>query len=224
MRRLLLLVLALLTVPAFLNADDRSATKWEPELAAFEKHDQEKMPPKGCILFIGSSSIRKWTTLTQDFPDLPVVNRGFGGSEISDSVDLVDRIVVPYEPKLIVMYAGGNDLHAKKTPETVAADFKRFVEKVRGHFPQVPIDYISISPNPSRWSEVEQVKQANEMIEKYCAKVPGLTFVNTFPHMLGADGQPLPDIFVQDRLHMNANGYALWTKLLRPYLDAAMAK
>lgn len=193
--------------------------KWEPEIAAFEQKDKESPPAKGGIVFVGSSSIRKWTTLAQDFPDLPVINRGFGGSEIADSIAFADRIVFPYEPRLIVMYAGSNDIHAGKSPEQVAADFHTFAEKVHARLPQAHLDYISNSPNPSRWAEVDRVKATNGLIQKFCGEHDYLTFVNFFPLMLGEGGLPRPDIFVADRLHMNATGYALWTKNLRPYLD-----
>ena len=195
-----------------------AAKRWSKEIAAFDKADAEHPPEKGGILFLGSSSIRMWKTLAEDFPKHRVINRGFGGSVVSDSVELVDRLVVPYEPRLIVFYAGGNDINAGKSPEQVFADFKAFVEKVRDRLPKTEIAYISIAGNPKRWSQVEKVKTANGMIEKYCAETPGLKFINAFPRMLGEDGQPRPEIFIADKLHMNAEGYKLWTEIVGPYL------
>jgi len=194
--------------------------KWEKEIAAFEEKDRENPPPKGGIVFVGSSSIRKWTTLAEDFPHHQVLNRGFGGSQLIDSVHFADRIVLPYEPRMIVLYAGGNDIHAGKSPEQVFADFQAFVEKVRAKLPKTEIACISIAGNPSRWAEVAKVKAANAMIEGYIKGKAGLKFINVFPRMLGSDGQPRPEIFVADRLHMNAEGYKLWTDIVGQYLPA----
>lgn len=205
--------------PAPVPAADPFA-KWEKEIAAFEEKDRENPPPKGGIVFVGSSSIRKWVTLAEDFPHHRVLNRGFGGSQIIDSVHFADRIVIPYEPRMIVFYAGGNDIHAHKTPEQVFADFQAFVEKVRAKLPKTEIAFISIAGNPSRWAEVEQVKATNAMVENYIKGKDGMKFINVFPRMLGTDGLPRPEIFVADRLHMNAEGYKLWTEIVGQYLPA----
>ncbi len=191
---------------------------WEKEISAFETADKTNPPPKNAILFIGSSSIRMWKTLAKDFPDHQVINRGFGGSQIIDSVNLAERIVFPYQPQKIVFYAGGNDINAGKTPEHVFTDFKSFVEKVHAKLPDTIIHYISIAPNPARWAQVEKVKAANELIEAYTRKNPKLKFINTFPRMLGEDGLPRPEIYLADRLHMNAKGYEIWTSIVAPYL------
>ena len=218
-----LLMVLLLTatagrLPVVLAQEKSSASKWETEIKAFEASDRTNPPPKGAILFIGSSSIRLWKTLAQDFPKHKVINRGFGGSQIIDSVELADRIVLPYEPRMIVFYAGGNDINANKTPEQVFADFKAFVEKVHAKLPATGVAYISIAPNPARWTQVEKVKVANRLIEDYTRKNPKLTFIDVFSQMLGDDGKPKPDIYVADNLHMNAKGYALWTSIVGPYL------
>ncbi len=215
------LTLLLPRLPAHsLHAADTTAapSKWEKEISAFDVADREHPPEKGGIVFVGSSSIRMWTTLAKDFPDFHVVNRGFGGSEISDSVQYADRLIFPQEPRLIVMYAGGNDIHARKSPERVLSDFKAFTEKVRAHSPKVEIAYIAISPNPSRWAEIEKVKAANAAIEAYIKEQPNMKFIDTYSHMLGTDGLPLPGIFRDDKLHMNAEGYKIWTGVIRPYL------
>lgn len=194
--------------------------KWEKEISAFEEKDRQNPPPKGGIVFVGSSSIRKWTTLAEDFPHHQVLNRGFGGSQIIDSVHFADRIVLPYEPRMVVLYAGGNDIHAGKSPAQVFADFQAFVEKIRAKLPKTEIACISIAGNPSRWAEVDKVKALNSMIESYIQDKPGLKFINVFPRMLGDDGKPRPEIFVADRLHMNAEGYKLWTEIVGQYLPA----
>jgi lysophospholipase L1-like esterase len=193
--------------------------RWDAEIAAFEAQDRTNPPPKNAILFIGSSSIRLWKTLAQDFPEHKVINRGFGGSQIADSVHFADRVVTAYKPRIVVLYAGGNDINSGKTPEQVASDFKAFVQRVHAQLPAARVAYISIAPNPARWAQVDRVRSANELIRDFTKTSPKLTFIDVFPHMLGDDGQPRPEIFVEDRLHMNERGYALWTKLMRPVLD-----
>ena len=224
-RLLLVLSLVLFCLPR-LRAEGLPAAaasaKWEKEIAAFEEKDRANPPEKGAIVFVGSSSIRKWTTLEADFPHHRVLNRGFGGSQLPDSVYFADRIVIPYAPRMIVVYAGGNDINDGKTPEQVFAAFQAFVEKVRAKLPEPPIAFISIAGNPKRWAQVEQVKAANALISDYIAKNPNLNlkFIDVFPKMLGPDGLPLPDIFVADQLHMNPKGYKLWTEIVGSYLPA----
>lgn len=213
--------LALGILTAGFRVAAQPTTKPQPfaaEIAAFEASDKTNPPPKQAILFIGSSSIRLWKTLAQDFPGHKVINRGFGGSQIIDSVNYAERIVSPYEPRQIVMYAGGNDINAGKTPEQVFADYKAFVAKVHAALPRTTIAYISIAPNPARWSQVDRVKAANRLIEAHTRTDPRLRFINVFPQMLGEDGAPKSGIFVEDGLHMNAKGYALWREIVGAYL------
>jgi lysophospholipase L1-like esterase len=222
MRSLVLLSLLCLARLPFAFADEplTGFAKWEKEIAAYEAADQKEPPPKGGIVFVGSSSIRLWKTLAQDFPRHRVLNRGFGGSEMADSVHFADRIVLAYEPRMIVVYAGGNDINAGKTPEQVFDAFKAFVAKVRAKQPDTPIAYISIAGNPARWAQVERVKAANGLIAGYCQAGPHLQFIDVFTAMLGPDGLPKPDIFVADRLHMNPEGYKIWTGIIGPLLPA----
>jgi lysophospholipase L1-like esterase len=199
-------------------ASATSSAQWEKEITAFEAADAASMPAPGGIVFIGSSSIRLWKTLARDFPDYPVLNRGFGGSQVPDSTTFVPRIVTPYKPRLIVMYAGGNDINAGATPEQVAERFRTFVETVRKTLPSTRIAYISIAGNPARWAQVDRVRKANQLIEAYTKATPNMAFIDVFNPMLGPDGQPRPEIFVDDRLHMNDNGYRIWTRVVGPYL------
>ena len=205
---------------AHVHGDDRAtgSEKWEKEIEAFEKADMEHPPEPGGIVFVGSSSIRLWKTLAQDFPGHRVLNRGFGGSEIADSVAFAERIVIPYGPRQVVMYAGGNDLNAGRSPEKVIADFKAFAGKILASLPDAEIAYISSAPNPARWAQVEKVKAVNSAIEAWMKEQPRMKFINVFPHMLGADGLPKPEIFTDDKLHMNAAGYAIWKEVVGPYL------
>ena len=213
-------LLPLVLVFSFAHADDRAtgSEKWEGEIAAFEAADRANPPEKGVVVFVGSSSIRLWKTLAQDFPGQRVLNRGFGGSEIADSTFFAKRIVTPYAPRMVVLYAGGNDLNAGKSPEQVIANFKVFAAKIREKLPDTVIAYISSAGNPARWAQVEKVKTVNAAIEAWIGEQPRMKFINVFPHMLGADGLPKPEIFVEDRLHMNAAGYAIWKKVVGPFL------
>ena len=172
-------------------------------------------------MFIGSSSIRMWQTLEADFPQHHVLNRGFGGSEIADSVRYADRILASHKPPLVVMYAGSNDINAGKSPATVAADFRAFAAKVWERLPRTLIAFISIAPSPARFSQVDRMREANRLIAAACAADPRLHFVDVFPLMLGPDGRPRRELFIDDGLHMNEGGYRVWIPLLRPLLDAA---
>jgi lysophospholipase L1-like esterase len=194
------------------------ARPFEAEIRAFEAMDKTNPPARDAILFTGSSSIRKWTTLARDFNTHKVINRGFGGSQISDSTYYADRIVFPYQPRKIVFFSGSNDIAAGKTAEQVFDDFKAFVQKVRGALPKVEIDFISITTSPLRWHQVEQVKKANGLISSWISTQDHLTFINVFPATLAEDGHPKPELFLADRLHMNARGYAIWTSIIEPYL------
>ena len=131
---------------------------------------------------------------------------------------IAPRIIVPYRPRLIVFYAGGNDLNAGKSPETLFADFQALVRTVHAALPETRLAYISSAPNPSRWAQVENVRTLNRSIREFTKSDPKLAFIDVFPPMLGEDGKPRPDIFNEDGLHMNARGYALWTRLIAPYL------
>lgn len=195
-----------------------SAIRWQKEILAFGKLDKQKAPPENPIVFTGSSSIRKWVTLEADFQDLPVMNRGFGGSEVFDSFNYAHLLVLKYTPRQVVMYAGGNDIAGGKTPQRVFKDFKAFAAKVHAALPECRITYISNAPNPSRWKMMAQMREASSLIEAYTKTDPRMQFINVYPHMLGADGLPKPDIFVSDQLHMNAKGYAIWKEVVGPYL------
>ncbi len=191
---------------------------FENDIQAFEAADQQNAPAPGGVVFVGSSSIRLWNSLQQDFPDLNVINRGFGGSRIIDSVRFADRIVTPYAPKMIVFYAGTNDLAEGAQPEVLLGQYMEFVARVRAKLPNVPIAFVAVSPAPSRWNNAANIRKTNALIEQFCALVPGLQYIDTFSLMLDANGQPRPELFVEDRLHMTPAGYAIWAKTVAPYL------
>jgi lysophospholipase L1-like esterase len=191
--------------------------EWKDDIAAFAKLDADKAPPPGGIVFVGSSSIRMWNT-NKSFPDLPVINRGFGGSQICDATYFADELVVKYKPRLIVFYSGDNDINAGKSAEQVHVDFAAFVAKVRKALPETPIVVISTKPSIARWAQRDTQREANRLIAADCEKDKMLKFVDVWPVMLGADGEPRKDIFIKDGLHMNDKGYELWTDLLRPVI------
>ena len=214
--------LLLVCAPALLAADPSPSQRWEEDIKAFEMADRRNPPPQDAILFIGSSSIKLWKTLARDFPKHTIINRGFGGSQIADATLYADRIIFPCKPRLIVLGAGGNDIHAGKTPEQVAEDFKAFVEKVRECLPDVRIAFFSINPAPVRAAEMDKQRHANQLIKDYIAYGKNLDYINIFDAFLGPDGQPREDLFVADHLHPNAAGYDLRVELTRLHLGPPM--
>jgi lysophospholipase L1-like esterase len=198
---------------------ERDSSRWEPDIRAFEAADKTNPPPLNAIEFIGSSSIRRWTNAPAQFPEHKIFNRGFGGSHLADSVAFVDRIVIPYRPKLVVLYAGDNDIAAGKSPEEVFADFKEFVRKVHSGLPQTRIALISIKPCPAREKYLDEVKTANRMIKEFISTDDRLTYVDVFTPLLAKDGKPRADLYIKDGLHPNDAGYRLWASMLKPVLD-----
>jgi lysophospholipase L1-like esterase len=205
-----------------LGAAPPAPAPFENEIRAFEASDAKAAPRKDAVLFIGSSSIRLWKSLADDFPNLKVINRGFGGSQVSDSVRYADRIVLPYRPKLIVFYAGDNDLAAGKSPQRVVADFQEFVSKVHGALPDARILYVSIRPSVARWHLWGRQWFTNELIRKYADADSTVDYIDVVPALLGPDGRPRADLLVADRLHLNDDGYRAWTAVIRPAVEKAL--
>lgn len=192
--------------------------KWAGAIDQFTAADAKNPPLRNGIVFVGSSSIRMWTTLEKDFPGLPLINRGFGGSELGDSVAFADRIVTAYQPRTVVVYAGENDINAGKSPESVHAHFNAFRTKVHAALPQARIIFIALKPSPSRWKLKANMIRANELIAAECRQDKRLTFLDIWPDMLDAKGEPRPELFLKDMLHMKPEGYAIWTARLAPEL------
>ncbi|BDI30391.1 hypothetical protein CCAX7_24420 [Capsulimonas corticalis] len=196
-----------------------------PEINAFLTADQKQMPPSGAVLFLGSSSIRLWTTLAQDFPEIPVINRGFGGSLIQDSTHYADRIAIPYKPKMIVFFAGTNDLaYGGKNPQQVLQDYKDFVAKIHAALPDTRIVYLSINPTVARWKQEADILETNHLIEEFTlatgSKTEKLNFINSHSQILTPDGQPQPSLLRSDGLHFNTEGYKVWTSIIKPRILA----
>ena len=192
--------------------------QWEPEIASYEAADRTKPPAPGGIVFVGSSSIRLWQSLQKDFPGLPVLNRGFGGSVLSDVVEFENRIVVPYKPRTVVLYAGDNDLAAGKTPAQVFADFQEFVAIVHQSLPNTRVVFIAIKPSIARENIIDKIRATNQLIRDYIETDSKLVYVDIFTPMLDASGRPRRELFLQDGLHMNAEGYAIWRDLIAPVI------
>ena len=227
-RILLIACLALLgacvshsSVPDAPAAAVSDSLQWEPDIAAFEQADSVVRRRPGGVVFVGSSSIRLWDSMADDFPEVATINRGFGGSRVRDSTYYADRIVTPYQPSAIVFYAGDNDLFEGRTPKQVRDDFAAFVDKVREQLPTTRIAFVSIKPSPSRAQLLPQTREANALVRDFANDAPNVDYLDVFLPMLDSQGQPREELFVADRLHMNASGYAIWAGVVRPWLAAA---
>lgn len=218
LRFLALCLLLTSTLGALAQKEKSDPRRWEKDIQAFEMADKTNPPPSHAVLFIGSSSVKRWTNVASAFPEHKIINRGFGGSHLSDSAFYFDRIVAPYKPRVVVLFAGSNDINAGKTPEAVFDAFKEFVAKARKALPETRIVYVSITTSPSRWAQVEQVRAANKLIEDFVQTDSHLSYVNLLPLLLNKEGEPRPELYAKDRLHPNEQGYAIWIEALRPYL------
>ena len=198
--------------------DPPSSPDWATDMARFAAEDAATAPPRHAYVFTGSSSVRMWSTLATDFAGKPVLNRGFGGSQLRDAVHYADPIAIRYRPRMILLYSGDNDIDAGRTPQQVLHDFHVFVARVRRDLPDVPIAFLAIKPSPARAEQLARQQQANALVQAEAATSPQLVFIDVATPMLGVDGQPRPELFVDDRLHMNASGYALWRRIVAPYL------
>lgn len=210
---LLLLSVSGPAAPAWVPTD-----RWEPEVQTWEEQDRLNPPKPGGVLFIGSSSIRLWHTLAEDFPGVDVINRGFGGSEIADSTELAQRIVVPYRPRMILLYAGDNDLANRRTPRQVRDDFSAFVTRVRKDLPDVRIAFIAIKPSLARAHLLDKMREANALVREDAASRRDVAFIDVFTPMMTPDGKVRGELFVEDGLHLNRAGYELWKAVIAPYL------
>lgn len=191
--------------------------RWEGEIRGIEKRLADKPPAKGGVVFAGSSSVRLWD-VAKSFPDQPAANVGFGGSQIPDCTFFVPRLVLTYEPKTVVFYAGDNDIAAGRTPEQVRDDFTAFVAAIHDKLPKCRILFLAVKPSPSRAKVLDVQTKANELVKAACAKDDRLQFVDVATPLLGPDGKPDPDLYQKDLLHLNAKGYEKWAAVLGPVL------
>jgi lysophospholipase L1-like esterase len=196
--------------------------RFESEIKNFDEADRAAAPPANGIIFTGSSSIRLWTTMAEDFQEMTTLNRGFGGSEVADAIRYVDRLVIRYQPAQVVFYSGDNDLFGGKTPAQLAADYKTFVDAIHAKLPRTRVVIISIKPSLARWSLADQARDTNRRLQEMVAKDPKrLAYVDVFASMLGGDGLPRPELYVADGLHMTRAGYEIWKDALGPVLKVA---
>lgn len=195
--------------------------EWEKVIRSFEAWDEKNSFPKDAVLFVGSSTIRWWKT-AELFPDLDVINRGFGGAYISDIIHFSGRIVIPYKPKLIVFYAGENDIYSHKNPDRLLADYHKFVKRVHRRMPDTPIIFMSIKPTPSKFSLWSTVQKANLLIKDFCDSDEKLYFVDLSKKLLARDGKPNQQLYLDDNSHLNAKGDALIAKIVKPAIETAL--
>lgn len=203
--------------------------RWQPSLDAFAAADRLHAPRPGGVLFVGSSSIRLWDGLEQAFGGSAdaaaeahaiIIKRGFGGSRLADVADYMDRLVLPYKPRQVVVYAGDNDLAEGRSPQQVLRSFQALVEGVHRDLPDTRIAYVSIKPSPLREALMARIRETNALIHDYAATTPGLDYIDIHTPMLGADGRPRAELFRSDALHLNEAGYALWKTVIAEHLGA----
>lgn len=194
--------------------------RWEKSIAALEQAAQAKPPPEGAVLFVGSSTTVLWRKrMANDFPELNVIDHGFGGSQIADSVRYADRIVIPFKPAIVVLYAGGNDLNGGKTPEKLFADCQAFVAKVQAALPETTIAVISLNPTRSRAKDDAGVRAYNKLVQDYVQGKPKLAFIDSYSKMLAPDGKGWRDeLLRKDGIHLSELGYDELAKIVKPEL------
>ncbi len=211
---------ALIIFFIFVSTTSVFAQPFSREFAQFKTEDSIAFPAKGKILFIGSSSFTIWQDVQDYFPGYPILNRGFGGSALPDLIQHADDVIFKYDPKQIVIYCGENDL---AVPEGVATDtvlqrFKTLFCIIRCHYPGIPIVYISIKPSPSRQNLMPQMVEVNGKIKRFLRKERHTNYVDVYHAMLNENGDPKPEIFREDKLHMLPAGYKIWQPLIKPVL------
>lgn len=201
---------------------DPDPLRFSQQIQQYDSLDNVNPPDKNGTVFIGSSSIRMWKDAEKKYKKYNVINRGFGGSQASDANYFFDQLVKKYEPTKIVYYEGDNDVAAGKSPETILDDFKEFVGRVENNFPEARIGFISIKPSPSRWELIDKIQKSNTLIKTYCDQKENLTYIDVFTPMVGENGRPLPELYLQDSLHMTKKGYKIWDKEVTPFLKDQM--
>lgn len=191
--------------------------RWEREVTGIEKRLAASPPAKGGVVFAGSSSIRLWD-VAKAFPDIPAANVGFGGSQIPDCTFFVPRLVVPFQPKTVVFYAGDNDINGGRTPEQVRDDFAAFAAAVHAKLPTCRVIFLSVKPSASRWKQYETQQKANTLVKESCSKNAQLQFVDMASCLLCTDGKPDPELYQKDQLHLSPKGYEKWNAVLKEHL------
>jgi lysophospholipase L1-like esterase len=193
--------------------------RFEKAIEQFETEDRINPPPQGAVLCIGSSSMRMWhDTIVEDLAPLTLIRRGFGGSNMNDVLHYADRVVLPYQPRAIMLYEGDNDIASGVAPEQILETFRAFAAKVHAQLPECRFYVLSIKPSIKRWDMWADMQKANRLMAADCAKDARMTFVDVGAGMLDATGKPKEELFKQDKLHMQRGGYEIWRDTLRPIL------
>lgn len=211
-------LLVLLTAVFSAAACAAAPEKWVEEIDRLTAADLIRPPAPGGVVFVGSSSIRLWSSLARDFPGANALNRGLGGSELADAVYFADRIVLPYQPRMVVVCAGENDLWAGADPERIRADFRAFRARLHQALPAARLVFLSIKLSPARARIHPQVRAANQLVAADCAADPRCLFLDVATPLLLSDGAPRPGVFGEDGLHLSPAGYAIWAAILAPHL------
>lgn len=218
----LLIAACLLLIPDVAFANENP---FEKDIRKFEEADKVQAPAKNAVLFIGSSSIVRWKTLKEDFADFEVLNRGFGGSQFSDLLHFFDRVVVPYDPRAIVIFSGSHDLHrGKRRPDEVLQMLKSFRNRVQAQLPETKVLYISMKPSIAKWEEIGLDQEANRLIKAYAEETGAIEFIDIWTPMTAESSPPPEKYFVSDRNHLSPEGYRLWASTVRPYLEKSLPK
>lgn len=217
----------LFIIPTMLAIHDApgSEHRFESDIRKFEEQDQLQEPAGDLVLFTGSSSIRRWATLEEDFADYHVRNRGFGGSQFRDLLHFFDRLILPSQPKVIVIYSGSHDLHrGNRSPEELLEMVQRFEAKVREELPETAVFYISLKPSIAKWDDIGLDQEANRLIQEYAEEAPGLEFIDIWSPMVKESSPPPERYFLADRNHVSRQGYLLWAEIIRPYLETYLTE
>lgn len=200
------------------------STDWTEAMQAYSLMDATNPPPSQAVLFVGSSSIRLWESIRRDFPKYRVFRRGLNGARLEDTLRMADRLILTYNPKMVVIYGGDNDLADGHPPTRVLRDYQRLVRRIQRDLKDVRIGILSIKPSPSRWHLIRRVRETNERLRAWCESSPQLDFIDVHSGMLNERGEPHPGLYRPDGLHLSELGYAEWAESIRPYLPASAQK
>ena len=223
-RHLIAMACTVLACVGALRAQQPAApdpNRWESAIQKFEEADTLNPAAKGGIVFFGASSIVRWN-LDESFPDLKgtTANRGFGGSEMADAARYAARVVLPRAPRVVVLYPGENDIARGVKADAIGASFQQFYNTIHAALPQTRVVAIGLKPTPVRWQFDDEMQRANVLIQGYCKAQANCVYIDVRPDMMGADGKPKPELYVADGEHMTAEGYKIWTRLIRPAIES----
>lgn len=226
MRLLKKCTIGFLFISLFLSGHNMSAQRtypsselWKKHVASFREADQKKMPAEDAILFVGSSTFSGWRAMAKSFPDHRIINRGFGGSQLSDLIFFFQDVVLPYSPCQIIVYEGDNDIASGMSPDEYLQDVITFVRLVEIFLPGTPVDFLSTKPSPGRGNWTEDYLKANELVQQYTASKNHLRFIDVAQLMIDSEGNIRADYFLDDKVHLSPEGYEMWRSVIQPYLS-----